>query len=70
MAAPEALTSFGKESLLLYYATIFLVVGSIAWAMNVARIAMVATQSAWTLLVSGIVLMVIHLMTKDMIRAS
>lgn len=55
---------------MLYYGTMFLFVGSVAWAMNVAGIATVATQSAWTLLVSGIVLLLIHLLTKDTIRAS
>lgn len=55
---------------MLHYATIFLVVGSAAWAMNVAGIATVATQSAWILRVSGIVLLLIHMVTKDTIRAS
>lgn len=55
---------------MLYYGTMFLFVGFAAWVLNVAGIARVATQSAWTLLVSGIVLQLIHLMTKDMIRAS
>ena len=55
---------------MLYYGTMFLFVGFVAWTLNVAGIATVATQSAWTLLVSGIVLLVIHLVTKDTIRAS
>lgn len=55
---------------MLYYATMFLFVGFVACALNVAGIATVATQSAWTLFVSGIVLLLIHLVTKHTIRAS
>ena len=55
---------------MLYYGMMFLFFGFVACALNVAGIATVATQSAWTLLVSGIILLLIHLMTKDMIRAS
>lgn len=39
-------------------------------AMNVAGIATVASQGAWILLMSGIVLLLIHVVTKDTIRAS
>lgn len=55
---------------MLHYATIFLVAGSVALAMNVAGIATVVTQGAWILLMSGIVLLLIHVVTKDTIRAS
>lgn len=55
---------------MLHYATIFLVVGSVALAVNVAGIATVAAQSVWILLVSGIVLLLIHFMTKHTIRTS
>lgn len=48
----------------------FLFVGFVAWALSVAGIATVATQSVWTLLVSGIVLLLIHLMTRRTILAS
>ena len=46
---------------MLYYAAMFLFVGLIAGALNWAGVAAVATQSSWTLLLSGIVLLVIAL---------
>lgn len=55
---------------MLYYGTMFLFVGFVAWTLNVARIATVASQGAWILLMSGIVLLLIHVVTKDTIRAS
>ena len=45
---------------MLYYAAMFLFVGLIAGGLNWAGIATVATQSSWTLLLSGIVLLMIH----------
>lgn len=55
---------------MLYYAAMFLFFGLIAWSLNRAGIAMVATQSFWTLLLSGIVLLVIHLMVRRTVRMS
>ncbi|UVT14762.1 MAG: DUF1328 domain-containing protein [Nitrospira sp.] len=42
------------------YAAVFLFIGLAAGALNLAGVAPVATQSSWTLLLSGIVLLVIH----------
>ena len=55
---------------MVYYAAVFLFVGLIAGALNLAGVAEVATQSSWTLLVSGIVLLMIHLMGRHTIRMS
>jgi uncharacterized membrane protein YtjA (UPF0391 family) len=41
----------------------FLVVGLIAGALNVAGVAAIAVQISWILFVIGIVLIVIHLVT-------
>ena len=46
---------------MLYYAAMFLFVGFIAGALYIAGVETVATQSSWTLLLSGIVLLMIHL---------
>jgi len=55
--------SSGKELTMLYYALIFLVVGLIAGALNLAGVAAVATQISWILFLIGVVLLVIHLVT-------
>ncbi len=55
---------------MVYYATVFLFVGLIAGALNLAGVAEVATQSSWTLLVSGIVLLMTHLVTERTDRVS
>lgn len=47
---------------MLYYAGMFVFFGLIAGGLNWAGIATVATQSSWTLLLSGIVLLMIHLL--------
>jgi uncharacterized membrane protein YtjA (UPF0391 family) len=54
----------------MYYAAMFLFFGLVAGGLHRAGIATVATQSSWILLLSGIVLLVIHLMTRQTIRAS
>jgi uncharacterized membrane protein YtjA (UPF0391 family) len=54
----------GKECNVLYYAGMFLFFGLIAGGLNWAGIATVATQGSWTLLVSGSVLLVIHLAAR------
>ena len=55
---------------MLYYAAMFLFFGLIAGALHWAGIAMVATQSSWTLLMSGIVLLMIHLLAGRTDRVS
>ncbi|HEU5406167.1 MAG TPA: hypothetical protein VFU48_00265 [Nitrospira sp.] len=55
---------------MVYYAAVFLFVGLIAGALNLAGVAEVATQSSWTLLVSGIVLLMTHLVTGRTDRVS
>ena len=48
---------------MLYFALMFLVVGLIAGALNVAGVAAIAVQISWILFVIGVVLVVIHLVT-------
>ena len=48
---------------MLYYALVFLVVGLIAGALNVAGVSAVAVQISWILFVIGVVLVAIHLIT-------
>jgi uncharacterized membrane protein YtjA (UPF0391 family) len=60
----------GKEFTMLYYALMFLVVGLIAGALNLAGVAAIATQISWVLFLIGIVLLVIHLVTGRTVRVS
>ena len=46
---------------MLYFALVFLVVGLIAGALNLAGVAAIAVQISWILFVIGVVLLVIHL---------
>lgn len=55
---------------MMYYAGMFLFFGLIAAGLNASGIAMVATQGSWTLLLSGIVLLMIHLVTRRTNRVS
>ena len=48
---------------MLYYALMFLVVGLIAGALNLAGVSAVAVQISWILFLIGVVLFVIHLVT-------
>ena len=48
---------------MLYYALMFLVVGLIAGALNLAGISTLAVQISWILFLIGIVLLVIHLIS-------
>ena len=48
---------------MLYFALLFLIVGLIAGALNIAGVAAIAVQISWILFVIGIVLVVIHLIT-------
>ena len=63
-------SSYGKEGDVLYYALMFLVVGLIAGALNMAGVAAVAVQISWILFLIGIVLLVIHLVTNRSVRPS
>jgi uncharacterized membrane protein YtjA (UPF0391 family) len=45
---------------MLYYALMFLVVGLIAGALNLAGVSTVAVQISWILFLIGIVLLVMH----------
>jgi uncharacterized membrane protein YtjA (UPF0391 family) len=55
---------------MLYYALVFLMVGLIAGALNVAGVSAVAVQISWVLFVIGIVLLVIHLVSGRTARVS
>ena len=48
---------------MLYYALVFLVVGVIAGALNLAGVSAVAVQISWVLFLIGIVLVAIHVIT-------
>jgi uncharacterized membrane protein YtjA (UPF0391 family) len=52
-----------RESQMLYYALVFLIVGLIAGALGVYGVASVASQIAWVLFVIAIVLFVVHLLS-------
>jgi uncharacterized membrane protein YtjA (UPF0391 family) len=55
---------------MLYYALIFMVVGVIAGALNLAGVSAVAVQISWILFLVGVVLLGIHLVTGRSVRAS
>ena len=55
---------------MLYYALMFLVVGVVAGALNLAGVAALAVQISWFLFLIGIVLLGIHLLTNRPVRAS
>jgi uncharacterized membrane protein YtjA (UPF0391 family) len=46
---------------MLHYALVFLIVGLIAGALDMAGVAAVATQISWILFLIGVVLILIHL---------
>jgi uncharacterized membrane protein YtjA (UPF0391 family) len=52
-----------EEVAMLYFALMFLVVGLIAGALNLAGVSAVAVQISWILFVIGVVLVVIHVIT-------
>jgi uncharacterized membrane protein YtjA (UPF0391 family) len=58
-----------EEEAMLYYALVFLVVGVIAGALNLAGVSAIAVQISWILFVIGVVLVVIHLITGRSSRA-
>lgn len=53
---------------MLYYALVFLVVGLIAGALNLAGISAVAVQISWILFLIGVILVAIHLVTGRAVR--
>jgi uncharacterized membrane protein YtjA (UPF0391 family) len=55
---------------MLYYAFVFLVVGLIAGALNLAGVSAVAVQVSWVLFLIGMVLVAIHLVTGRTARVS
>ncbi|MBH0203782.1 MAG: hypothetical protein HP496_16135 [Nitrospira sp.] len=65
---PPSTCDPGKESKLLDYASIFLCFGLIAGGLHWAGVAVVATQGSWTLLASGIVLLMIHMIAGRTVR--
>jgi len=48
---------------MLYFALMFLVVGLIAGALNLAGVSAIAVQISWILFVVGVILVVIHVIT-------
>ncbi len=55
---------------MVYYAAMFLFFGLIAGGLHWAGIATVATQSSWTLLAGGMVLLMIHVAAGRIGRVS
>jgi uncharacterized membrane protein YtjA (UPF0391 family) len=55
---------------MLYYALVFLVVGVIAGALNLAGVSAVAVQISWVLFLVGIVLVAIHVITGRSARVT
>jgi uncharacterized membrane protein YtjA (UPF0391 family) len=55
---------------MLYYALVFLVVGVIAGALNLAGVSGVAVQISWILFLIGIVLVTIHVITGRTTRVA
>jgi uncharacterized membrane protein YtjA (UPF0391 family) len=55
---------------MLYYALMFLVVGVIAGALNLAGVSAVAIQIPWILFLIGILLLAIHLFTNRSVRVA
>ena len=55
---------------MLYYALVFLTVGLVAGALNLAGVSAVAVQISWVLFVIGIVLVAIHVVTGRTARVT
>jgi len=58
-----------EETVVLYYALMFLVVGLIAGALGISGVAAVASQIAWVLFLIGVVLLVIHVVSGNRPRS-
>jgi uncharacterized membrane protein YtjA (UPF0391 family) len=54
---------YREEYAMLYFALMFLVVGLIAGALNLAGVSAVAVQISWILFVIGVILVAIHVIT-------
>jgi uncharacterized membrane protein YtjA (UPF0391 family) len=67
---PPPARNDGKEFKMLGYAALFLCFGLIAGGLHWAGIATVATQSSWTLLAGGMVLLMIHVVAGRAGRVS
>jgi uncharacterized membrane protein YtjA (UPF0391 family) len=55
---------------MLYYALVFLVVGLIAGALNLAGVSSVAVQISWILFLIGIVLVAVYMVTGRTTRVA
>ena len=55
---------------MLYFALLFLVVGLIAGALNLAGVSAVAVQISWILFVIGVILVAIHVITGRSARVA
>ena len=55
---------------MLYYALVFLVVGLVAGALNLAGVSAVAAQISWTLFLIGVILVAIHLVTGRAVKVA
>jgi uncharacterized membrane protein YtjA (UPF0391 family) len=55
---------------MLYFALLFLIVGVIAGALNLAGVSTVAVQISWILFLIGIVLVAIHMVTGRTARVA
>jgi uncharacterized membrane protein YtjA (UPF0391 family) len=67
---PSRARNDGKELKMLGYAAMLLCFGFIAVGLHWTGIATVATQSSWTLLASGMVLLMIHVVAGRTGRVS
>lgn len=55
---------------MLYYALVFLAVGLVAGALNLAGVSSVAVQISWILFLIGIVLVAVHMVTGRSARVA
>lgn len=55
---------------MLYYALVFLVVGLVAGALNLAGVSSVAVQISWSLFLIGVILVAIHLVTGRAVKVA
>ena len=55
---------------MLYYALIFMVVGVIAGALNLAGVSAVAVQISWILFLIGIILVAVHLFSRRPVQVT
>jgi uncharacterized membrane protein YtjA (UPF0391 family) len=55
---------------MLYYALVFLIVGVIAGALNLAGVSTIAVQISWILFLIGVVMVAIHVVTGRTARVA